>query len=183
MTLSTSLVAVWYSSRLRKFADRACDSFVLACSASNNRVFSMAMTAWSAKVLQEFNLAAVKATRQGTRHGDGANWAGVFENWNGDNAADAHGLRERTVLEFCIFVNVRNFHNRSCKNRAGGGTRASWRSGIRFLQNRELVRFSGVGRHIMNEVPIVSEHIARLSLTQYCRALRDCIEYRLDIGR
>src|SRR5215813_325065 len=44
MTLSTSLVAVWYSSD-------SCSSRLLACSASNSRVFSMAITAWSAKVL------------------------------------------------------------------------------------------------------------------------------------
>ena len=43
MTPSTSLVAVWYSSD-------SCSSRLLACSASNSRVFSMAITAWSAKV-------------------------------------------------------------------------------------------------------------------------------------
>ena len=43
MTLSTSLVAVWYSSD-------SVSSRLLACSASNSRVFSMAMTAWSANV-------------------------------------------------------------------------------------------------------------------------------------
>jgi hypothetical protein len=44
MTARTSDVAVWYS-RL------SVSSFVRVCSASNSRVFSMAITAWSAKVL------------------------------------------------------------------------------------------------------------------------------------
>ena len=44
MTSSTSLVAVWYSSD-------SCSSRVRACTSSNSRAFSMAITAWSAKVL------------------------------------------------------------------------------------------------------------------------------------
>ena len=44
MTSSTSLVAVWYSSD-------SVSSAVLACTSSNSRVFSMAITAWSAKVV------------------------------------------------------------------------------------------------------------------------------------
>src|SRR5262245_25341572 len=44
ITPSTSLVAVCRSSD-------SCSSFVRACTSSNSRVFSMAMTAWSAKVL------------------------------------------------------------------------------------------------------------------------------------
>ena len=44
MTPSTSEVAVWYSSA-------SCSSFVRACTSSNNRAFSIAMTAWSAKVV------------------------------------------------------------------------------------------------------------------------------------
>ena len=43
MTLSTSLVAVWYSSD-------SCSSRVRACTSSKRRTFSMAITAWSAKV-------------------------------------------------------------------------------------------------------------------------------------
>ena len=44
MTVRTSPIAVWYS-RL------SISSRVRACTSSNNRVFSIAMTAWSAKVL------------------------------------------------------------------------------------------------------------------------------------
>ena len=43
MTLSTSLVAVWYSRD-------SCNSRVRACTSSNRRAFSMAITAWSANV-------------------------------------------------------------------------------------------------------------------------------------
>ena len=43
MTLETSLVAVWYSSN-------SCSSAVRACTSSNSRTFSIAITAWSAKV-------------------------------------------------------------------------------------------------------------------------------------
>ena len=44
MTLSTSEVAVWYSS-----ASVTCR--VRACTSSNSRAFSIAITAWSAKVV------------------------------------------------------------------------------------------------------------------------------------
>jgi hypothetical protein len=43
MTLSTSLVAVWYSSD-------SCKSSVRACNSPSSRAFSIAITAWSAKV-------------------------------------------------------------------------------------------------------------------------------------
>ena len=43
MTLSTSLVAVWYSSDSSRSRVRACNS-------PSSRAFSIAMTAWSAKV-------------------------------------------------------------------------------------------------------------------------------------
>ena len=43
MTLRTSLVAVWYSSD-------SCSSRVRACTSSKRRAFSIAITAWSAKV-------------------------------------------------------------------------------------------------------------------------------------
>jgi hypothetical protein len=43
MTLSTSLVAVWYSSDSSR-------SHVRACNSPSSRAFSIAMTAWSAKV-------------------------------------------------------------------------------------------------------------------------------------
>jgi len=43
MTLSTSLVAVWYSSDSSRSRVRACNS-------PSSREFSIAMTAWSAKV-------------------------------------------------------------------------------------------------------------------------------------
>jgi hypothetical protein len=43
MTLSTSLVAVWYSSD-------SSSSRVRACNSPSSRAFSIAMTAWSAKV-------------------------------------------------------------------------------------------------------------------------------------
>ena len=44
MTLSTSLVAVWYSSDSSRSPVRSCNSL-------SSRAFSIAMTAWSAKVL------------------------------------------------------------------------------------------------------------------------------------
>ena len=46
MTLRTSEVAVWYSSV-------SCSSRVRACTSSNSRTFSIAITAWSANVLIE----------------------------------------------------------------------------------------------------------------------------------
>ena len=44
MTLSTSLVAVWYSRD-------SVNSRVRACTSSNSRTFSIAIAAWSAKVV------------------------------------------------------------------------------------------------------------------------------------
>ena len=52
MTSSTSAVAVCCSS----------DSEFACCSASNSRVFSMAMTAWSAKVVNQLDLLVGKGT-------------------------------------------------------------------------------------------------------------------------
>ena len=49
ITLSTSLVAVWYSSD-------SVSSRVRACTSSNSRAFSMAITAWSAKVVDQLDL-------------------------------------------------------------------------------------------------------------------------------
>ena len=49
ITPSTFDVAVWYS-RVSE------TSRVLACTSSNSRVFSMAITAWSANVVDEFDL-------------------------------------------------------------------------------------------------------------------------------
>ena len=53
MTLSTSLVAVWYSSD-------SCSSRVRACTSSNSRTFSIAITAWSAKVVTSSICLSVK---------------------------------------------------------------------------------------------------------------------------
>ncbi len=49
MTLSTSLVAVWYSSDSWR-------SPVRSFSSLNSRTFSIAITAWSAKVLHQLDL-------------------------------------------------------------------------------------------------------------------------------
>ena len=53
MTLSTSLVAVWYSSD-------SCRSSVRCRRSSNSRAFSIAITAWSAKVVTSSICAVVK---------------------------------------------------------------------------------------------------------------------------
>ena len=53
MTLSTSLVAVWCSSD-------SCSSRVRACTSSKSRAFSIAITAWSAKVVRSSICFSVK---------------------------------------------------------------------------------------------------------------------------
>src|SRR6266566_1832322 len=53
MTFSTSLIAVWYSSD-------SVSSRLRACTSSNNRTVSMAITAWSAKVLRSSTCASAK---------------------------------------------------------------------------------------------------------------------------
>ena len=60
MTLSTSLVAVWYSSD-------SCSSRVRACTSSNRRTFSIAITAWSAKVVTSSICFSVNGREFGAR--------------------------------------------------------------------------------------------------------------------
>src|SRR5262249_43932591 len=95
MTLSTSAVAVCCSSD-------SVSSFVRACSASNRRTFSMAITAWSAKVCNSAICLSEKGRTLGGGKGTPAAGPAPPQQWRGQNCPmpepHCHGVAVRVFI-------------------------------------------------------------------------------------
>src|SRR5262249_55874011 len=82
--------AVWYSRD-------SVSSRVRACSASNRRVFSMALTAWSAKVFRS----SISLSENGpgsARHHDDADGSALPQHWDEEAAPIADHPRQACIL-------------------------------------------------------------------------------------
>ena len=104
MTSSTSLVAVWYSSD-------SVSSRVRACTSSNNRVFSMAITAWSAKVFSRPICRSVNG-RTSVRRMESRRWPRPHESegrrvWCGGQFAE-HGHCPWVLTSFGLHIGNMN---------------------------------------------------------------------------
>ena len=100
MTRRISLVAVCRSSA----------SFV----SLNSRTFSMAITAWFAKVLEQRDLLLRKRSRFGVSDGYGSDGLPLMQHRHGDDAPKA---RKRSDDIFGVLFNVRNVDDAPCQDR------------------------------------------------------------------
>ena len=172
MACSTSLVAVCCS-------NASCSSRLLACSASNSRVFSMAITAWSAKVFNSSTWVSVNgiASRRTTLIAPIA-LSPLTSAPTG--LPVANGTRALGTVWICDAVlRVGYGDHPTLEQRAGRQGPFTGRGRIRAPDDcRRLWRRATIGGH-RDHLAVETEDDTIEAITQSRRALSDRLEYRL----
>ena len=152
-------------------------------SSVNSRTFSMAITAWAAKVSSSSICCGVKGPGSGLRSDDGADGCALAHHRRGDRGAEAVLAPSSTSLsKFGRIERLRrraDVHGSAIENgpAAGAVSRSSGRLRTRRCRQRTLVRGDRLTRrrHAWM-IGIASRHRTH-------RRLDHCVEHRLDVGR
>jgi hypothetical protein len=129
-------MAVWYSSDSWR-------SPVRLRSSVSNRVFSIAMTAWSAKRLQQLDLALRKRPGLGAVHCDDADWAVLAQHRHRQQTAEADGFRPIQAPVIGILKHVGNMHDGAVGHGSGRPVVTGRRG-----RKESSGRLNGLGREI-----------------------------------
>ena len=157
---------------------------VRACTSSNRRTFSMAMTAWSAKVLQQLDLpGSEKGPGRDRGDIDGADRAIVLQHRHCGDGAGVDGLRHVADRVVGIRLDVGYLLDLAAHHRARRGAAATGRHGIGASHGLMTARRKSVLGHEMDELAVEPEDRAKFSLAQARRPFGDHVEHRLQIGR
>ena len=176
MTLSTSLVAVWYSSNSSRSRVRACNS-------PSSRAFSIAMTAWSAKVRTSSICRSVNgSTRFRLRLNRADHGALAQQRHPKDGASPGrHNLGQRVVR---VSEDVRDMHDPAFERHPPGDAVATGDDGslAQRSPNTRVRRIRMVDRHVAVDLALAYCDRSGIGAAKPDGRFDYCVQHRLHIG-
>src|SRR5262245_32599803 len=169
ITCSTCEVAVCCSKA-------SLSSCVRACTSSNSRTFSIAITAWSAKVSTNSICLSVNGSAV---QDEQANRNSLAQEGHPEDGAIAAQSREFMQFVFRIGENIGDLNGFALQQDPRDHTAASRRKGLGLHELNVLSRVTVARRVVIRASILLAHDCGLIRLTQSCRRLDQCVEHGL----